>query len=838
MVGRSCVKLAFLSFAVILVFTSISCGGGSSSPAVTTASTLKSLQVQLITNVSLATNDAERRTALEKVIAAGFSLGITDDKGNQLNLNVTKDAFSLASGDVTLLNYLTAEGQGRTIGSVIDYMAGAGVVLSSTKQLITFNDFLPDLQKYINWSFQNLDNPKAALGILLSSGCDMKTPVSPPAFTENTLISPTAGIMMLADILIGVPTPVKTSSRGLAKNAVYAADVQGTASAIQGLLTIIEPLLDKNGIAIPEYAKKLIASFAAGNHFAVRIVDTMSLANRVPVVVRQIQMGARKGQTEALAAVVVLVPSGEILQEIPVNFNINLLSSASGAGGAAVNLYPDADAILYTEGVIARIELNGHRLGIQGKAPDSPAAFAVVRGLAENKESRTALLHASATIDVPDLGLLVKKYSDILDQMGEKSMLLEASLPMEKVVELYQTMQQGLQIPSWICTVTLAPIAGTVAIDPTLLEGEIGKEYTFTGTVDPPKSAALFWFTDMLPTDSLPPTGAPGVEQGETKKVIWDRAGTYNVSVGAYTKDKQGNWVLVSAATAKVTIKSKTSKINISFQVGGMFSTLESLSFSGKTSEPKWPGNIEWLWDWGDGTAKYVTTNSPNASHRFTQPGKYAVLFTVRDGPTKEELGSFQYDVFISDLNVLQTMQLLKIAVYGYKMEVSGSSLNNVFSQKSAFDVYASVGDANSTLWALKWDGSKCFASTEETNSSGQKSTKTLEAVVSEDTLYIETLTYTYDFNDPNYQGPGKPWTHHRQLIVKNIPLTTNRSSAVFYGKVEADKVKEMEIYYEYESTVKDFYGAQGDKLDRFVKFDWSNVSQGKPKVEVEFRLK
>jgi hypothetical protein len=839
MARRSCIRLAVLSLAVILVFMSISCGDGGGIPKAATIPMVTSSQVQLINNVATATNDMERTTALQKVVAAGYSLGITDAKGIQLNPNVAPDALSLAFGDIAALNYLTAEGQGRTIGSVIDYLAGAGVVLTSTKKLITFNDFLPDLQKYINWSFQNPKDPKAVLGMLLSSGKDMKTQASPPVFTQNTLISPTASMMMLADILLGIQAPAKTSSRGLFRKAAYAADIKDTASAIQGLLTIVEPVLEKNGISIPEYAKKLIASFSAGNLFAVRIVDTLSLANQSPVVVRQIPLGAQKGQTRALAAVVVLVPSGEILQEIPVNFNINLLSSASGAGGAAANLYPDADAILYTEGVRARMELNGHRLGIVGRAPGSPAAFAVVRGLAENKEPRTALLHASAAIDVPDLGLIVKKYNEITDKMGEKSIMLQAVLPIEKVVELYQTMQQGLQIPSWLCTVTMAPKAGVVSIDPTSLEGEMGKEYTFTAVVDPPKSATVFWFTDMLPTNTLPPIGAASLEQAETKKVKWDRAGTYSVSAGAYIKDDQGSWMLVSAATAKVTIRSKTSKIGISFQVGGMFSTLESLSFSGKTSEPKWPGNIEWVWDWGDGTAKYVTTNSPNASHRYTQPGKYSVLFTVRDGPTKEELGNFQYDVIIDDLNVLQTMKSLTINAWGYYTEEFGAMKNGVFTKQGSSGVYTAKGGGNSAFsWPLTWKGYNCSGEYIEKLATGQTRTWKIEGVLSTDTMTLLSATFSVDYLDPNYQGTGKYWRTHAKLVIKDVPLTGNRSLVTFRGKVEGASVPASFVSYEYESIFQDGRGTAGDKVERFVNFDWSNVSQGQPKVEVEFRLK
>jgi hypothetical protein len=71
-------KLAMLSITIILIFSGLSCGGTGKNPI-----------EQLINRVSTAKDDNQRKTALEKVITSGYSLGLLDENGKQLNPNVS-----------------------------------------------------------------------------------------------------------------------------------------------------------------------------------------------------------------------------------------------------------------------------------------------------------------------------------------------------------------------------------------------------------------------------------------------------------------------------------------------------------------------------------------------------------------------------------------------------------------------------------------------------------------------------------------------------------------------------------------------------------------------------
>jgi hypothetical protein len=851
MFRSSFIRLAVFSITVIVVFTLISCGGDGGSSKATTKSTVTGAQAQLITNISTATNDAERTSALQKVVAAGFSLGVTDTSGKQLNPNVAKDAVSLTTDDVAALSYLVAEQQGRTIGSVVDFLAQFGVRLSSTGSIITFKGLLPDLQKYVNWSFQNSKDPKAALGLFLASGAEMKVPAASPVFTEATIINNTAAVMLISDLILGVKEPVKTSSWWPFGRKAYAADIKETAEKIQGLITIIEtgsefaqglagalfgeskPAEQKPKIQIPAIAKQMIAAFAAGNHFSIRIIEViyweapfknMSSAYSVRTI-RLNNVKDKEYPGEAYTALVAMMPSGDVLTSVTVNFTLNLLSPDASLAGQLGPLYPDADAVLFSEWAKdARVQNDGHRLHIAGRLITPEAHFNIKQNNSENKMPKVALLHVTGKIGLPDLDAILKDKGELLRSCG---------LTQEQIVEFYTAAKIGVEIAPWICKVELRPKI-EITLDKNMLEGQSGQNYTFNSQITnlPADWQDYMWKLEWESVGAV----TPKVEKKQSATFKWAKAGKYTlVAKVLFVGEKDYE---VARVTCPVTINPSLIEINLTITVTGKYSTLETMGFTGST-DGKWPENTEWVYNFNDGSKEWVSASSPSTSYRFTKPGKYAVTFSARNRTTGDVIGQTTREITIDDLNILQTMKFIKIAVYGYKMEVSGSSLNGIFKQLSTFNAYSSVGDNNDSKWDTKWDGRRFTTSMRETNSYGQQSTKKIEAVVSEDTLTIETLTYTYDFLDPNYQGSGKPWTHHRNLILKNIPLPTNRSTAVFYGKVESDKFKEVQIFYEYESTVKDFYAktGQGDKVDRFVKFDWDNITQGKPYVEVKFSL-
>jgi len=833
MVRSTFSKLVFLSLIGILIFTQISCGGSSGTPSKTIPSGTEDSLVQLINGVTAATNDIERSTALEKVVATGQSLGIVDENGNQLNPNVAKDAVSLTPGDVAALNYLATEGQGRTIGSIVDYLASVGVVLSSTQKVITFNDLLPDLQKYVNWSFQNRNDPKASLGILLASGADMKIPNSPPTFNESTLISPTVSLMMLSDILLGVPQPVETSSRGFLGSKVCAAsELEEVAGIIQGNLTLVEGMLKGFNISIPEYAKQLIAAFAAGNRLKVRIVYPYTEGDSgKATVVKSMRLAALKGQTEYLTAMVVLIPSGEILQEIPVTYNLNLISTESGFSAAAQNLYPDADAILFSEGQGARLESNGHRLGVVGRLPDQKADFAMIRSLTENTEPRTAILHASAFIKQPDMESIRKKYGKAIDKAG---FILGLSMD-----DLEIAMKQGLYIFPWMCSVVLAPKSG-IAVEPSVLAGETGQKYTFTAKIDSTETYTVIWWQgsadDYTPPDSIDLSGV--YTTGITQDFTWNTPGSYTVTAGAYVRERGGEYVLMDAATAKVTIKSITAQLNLTITKSGLESTIEPVNFK-ISNIAEWPQNNESIWDAGDGTAPYIGTSSSQWSHRYSKPGKYILTYTLRDRTTKEVLGKADTEVNIDDLAVLQTMKKLTINVLSFYTYEFGVVRNGVFTKQGASSYYADRGGANNLVtFPLKWEGNRCYGEVEVPSGTDKSGTVTfhIEATVSDNEMTVLTATYSIDHYYPNHEGTGRWNKSHFETTVKNVELSY-RSSTRFSGKVEGSQASNYFVSHEWEQVWQERTPAEGDGMQRFAGVDWNNTSQGTPRIAVEFKV-
>ncbi|MFC1959053.1 hypothetical protein ACFLV6_04005, partial [Chloroflexota bacterium] len=369
---------------MIIVLSSIlSCGPSSDDPATQTSSVEGEI-VQLVNHITQAESDEQRRDAINEVVEQGRSLGLLDDNGNQFNPNVPDDAISLTPEDIASFSTFVEIGQYSTIGDMVDYLAETGVVLSSTGAVITLVDFLPDLQEYIDWSFENSDHTDSQLGILLASGADMQTPPSAPVIESSTQISPMAGVLMLGDILIGTGDEKETTSRNWFGKAAYAADVQQTAIRIQGLITKIESglkpaqstisFLRKAGeltgfleeskeppqeIKVPDIAKKIIGAFALGSHFAVRMHSfkaVSSTATKDYPILKSFEID-QIGESNVVILSLVLVSSDKsapvtILEdEIPIMYSVRLLSP--GETGVGTDLYPDANAILSPYGIIA-----------------------------------------------------------------------------------------------------------------------------------------------------------------------------------------------------------------------------------------------------------------------------------------------------------------------------------------------------------------------------------------------------------------------------------------------------------------------------------------------------
>jgi hypothetical protein len=134
MVKYISIRILTTLLVVSLVLPVVSCFGGQSSGT-------KNLPGQLVVNISQAKTDAERQTAIKDVLCQGLSLGLVDEKGNQLNRNVTQGCASLTLNDLAAMSYFISEKQGYTIDDIVDFLAGAGILFSSTKQKITTKCF-------------------------------------------------------------------------------------------------------------------------------------------------------------------------------------------------------------------------------------------------------------------------------------------------------------------------------------------------------------------------------------------------------------------------------------------------------------------------------------------------------------------------------------------------------------------------------------------------------------------------------------------------------------------------------------------------------------------------
>jgi hypothetical protein len=820
---------------------------------------------ELIMDISQADSTAQREEAIQEVISRGSSLGLIDEDGRQANPNALENAISLTPDDITALAYFAEIGHYRTLGSIIDYLAEAGVTLSSTGRVVTFNDLLPDLQKYVNWSFHNADEADSQLGILLASGPYLETPTSPPAFEPTTQISPMAAILMLGDILVGVEDG---TAEGVASNwftkVAYAADLQETAKRIQGLITEVEKLLKPAGatvnffkkagetlgwvepstappieLKIPDVAKKLIGAFAAGNHFAVRVKTPGSMSADLSVA-KSIELDAISDSI-ALFLSVELIGSGKnqgsITGDIPVLYTLRLLSP--NESGSGVPLYPDADAILSPASAITTTGANGHIMDIAGKGMELPAIAYIEASKLDNKERRIAVLYASATILTSDLAAEYEKYTK-----QYASAISAVGLKPEEVREMFSIMKTAVTVSPWMVNVILTG-GPEVTIDPADLKGETNKLYKFTAKIDNVPAGSRWEWSVVRDRGS-----------GYVDKVEFN-TGPDNIATASFPAD--GNYLVrvilwdsfneaIDDATVKVVIEGKKGNgieiwIDPEKAIG---ETGCQVRFTIVPNVPwdELPDKVIWQWDFDDNTGIVETEASPGRGvprnegyHNYTWPGTKHVSVKMLDGETRNVIAMAEATADINDLNAIQRTTHVRALFWAFQSRPTYFDLNGVLTLRNESMTHTSVGISSSGAPPLEWTDNRFYV-TWGSIVDTQTYKYTIDGTVSQDASEVEMITLTTEFRDTNYEG--KLWTRKEVLVLRSIPIDKSScgDSVRFYkywvGETPLGYPLADLVHYEYESRIVGDYGDKGDRLDKFETFSYTDQ---KPVIEIEFSV-
>jgi hypothetical protein len=514
-----------ISVIVLVLITILSLAAGCGKKGTTTTGSpnkpvTQSYSGGLVTAVADAATVEKRAQAVENIVEKGFSLGLLDENGKQLNPNVAEDAISLSPASMENYANLEAGGYFRTVEYIVGFLADAGVQLESTGAVITVKDFLQDLQKYVDWSFAHPDDPKSVLGLMIASGPDMKVPSSPPTVTAQTMVSPLCSLMIMGDVLIGVENgegkASAAKSNWLVKKAYAADDSENVVQRIRGLITTIKPLLSIVKSILPEKSLNIIAAFEACDRLSVRMweVPDSSITeadwnNKVSAslpVAKNLKL--EKGKKESITVLggvgIMSGASGsplETLEGVQTNYSFQLFSEDQM--GLDFSLFDDADAELqafsgkmagnfkYTPGYA------GHQLTADGK---SNAPFILKLKEIENTLTRKGILHAMARITAPaDLQKLAEEKVDEKIKnfflAGIVTSALE-KLPWKDIQETMALINRDFQPTPWLCIVEFTPVEKKTT--PSTTTTQAVKPSAPTVKIKSPKEGDVFQEVDKI----------------------------------------------------------------------------------------------------------------------------------------------------------------------------------------------------------------------------------------------------------------------------------------------------------------------------------------------------
>ena len=159
----------------------------------------------------------ELEFAIRSLLTRGYTMGLLDDTGNQLNPNVPPDAVSLRPEDVRTHAALIAGGNHRTLGEVVDFLAQVGATLQATGRTITAEDIMPHLQAYVEWCYQNPEDPRAGMGLGLAASAGLvQPPAAPPVLSPDSDVSAVISSMLVVELLsTSLVSSYETNFRGL-----------------------------------------------------------------------------------------------------------------------------------------------------------------------------------------------------------------------------------------------------------------------------------------------------------------------------------------------------------------------------------------------------------------------------------------------------------------------------------------------------------------------------------------------------------------------------------------------------------------------------------------------
>jgi hypothetical protein len=399
---------------------------------------------QAIDALEQADSQEKAKAAIGDIVRQGYSLGLVDEDGNQLNPNVSgEDVISLTPDDVAVYAMTSGGEHYRTLDHVVAYVADIGMTLESTSRPITTTDLLPDLQAYVDWCFAHPDDPKSTLGLLLAAGPELQVPASAPQMTGNTPISPLVGILLLADLLVGLEQETIQVNASLPEGAHLASrrampprQDKDTLIRVKGLITKIKGLTNNPlvGIVATAYdsmnkdaktekqlseiqkylgaVRVLIGHYEFCDHLAVRIVHPDgSRANTVTL--------EKRGDTIQLESRVVAVygKNEQVVQQIPFSYTFRL-GSAHIPLTKENTLHVDADAMLIPPQVEKpkyESTSNQHRLQVVTDV----AYYDLEARTLVNEEERTTLLYADAILPLDNIDKLLEDWKGTIDVVAK-----------------------------------------------------------------------------------------------------------------------------------------------------------------------------------------------------------------------------------------------------------------------------------------------------------------------------------------------------------------------------------------------------------------------------------